>query len=151
MPGLRWQDFEVGKVYRHAFARSVTQFDNTWHTCMTLNTQPLHLNLDFAGREGMYGKPLFNSIYTLAIVVGQTVTDLTRGTLIEIVGMTDIQFPRPVFDGDTLYSRTTVLSVAAELSRDAGVVELLHEGFNQDDELVMTCKRTVLVRGREAA
>ena len=150
MAGLHWEDFEVGKVYRHAFARSVTQFDNTWHTCMTLNTQPLHLNLDFAAREGMYAKPLFNSIYTLAIVIGQTVTDLTRGTMVEIVGMTDIQFPRPVFDGDTLYSRTTVVGVLPDAAADTAVVELMHEGFNQQVELVATCRRTVRIRGRAA-
>jgi acyl dehydratase len=149
MPGLYFQEFEVGKIYRHQASRSVTQFDNTWHTCMTLNTQPLHLNLDFAAKQGLHGKPLFNSLYTLGIVIGQTVADLTRGTMIEQVGMTDIQFPRSVFDGDTIYSKTTVLRVTSDDNDETGLVDLLHEGFNQDEELVATCKRTVRVRSRK--
>lgn len=149
MPGLYLQEFKVGKIYRHATSRSVTQFDNTWHTCMTLNTQPLHLNLDFAAKQGLHGKPLFNSLYTLGIVIGQTVTDLTRGTMIEQVSMTDIQFPKSVFDGDTIYSQTTVLSVTPDNNDKSGLVEFLHEGFNQDKELIVTCKRTLRMRDRE--
>ena len=149
MPGLYFQEFEVGKTYRHQAARSVTQYDNTWHTCMTLNTQPLHLNLDFCAKEGLHKKPLFNSLFTLGIVIGQTVIDLTRGTMIEQVGMTDIQFPRSVFDGDTLYSRTTILSVKPDENTDTGVVEFLHEGFNQHEELVASCTRRVRVRSRD--
>ena len=146
MPGLHLDEFEVGKVYRHATNRSVTQFDSTWHTAMTLNTQPLHLSLDFADKQGIYGKPQFNSMYTLGIVIGQTVTDLTRGTMIELVGMTDIQFPKPVFDGDTLYSKTTVLGLAPDEGAESGVVEFQHEGLNQREEVVVTCRRFVRVR-----
>jgi acyl dehydratase len=146
MPGLYFDQFEVGKVYNHPTHRSVTQFDSTWHTAMTLNTQPLHLSLDFAAKEGIYGKPQFNSMYALGIIMGQSVTDLTRGTFIEYVGMTDVQFPRPVFDGDTLYTRSTILSRTPDPSPETGVVELLHEGFNQNGEMVATCKRTIRVR-----
>lgn len=151
MPGLYFEDFEVGKVYTHATNRSVTQFDNTWHTAMTLNTQPLHLSLDFAEKEGLHGKPLFNSLYTLGIVIGQSVSDLTRATMIEYVGMTDIQFPRSVFDGDTLYSRTTVKSLTPDAGGVSGIVELFHEGLNQKGEIVATCTRRVRVRGRAMA
>ena len=147
MAGLYYEDFEVGKVFRHDTARSVTMFDDIWYSCMTLNTQPLHINADFALRKGMYGKNMFNSLYTLSIVIGQTTTDLTRGTLIETVGMTDIEFPRPVFHDDTLYSRTTVLG---KDDGEGGVVELFHEGLNQDQEVVATCKRRVRVRKRSA-
>ena len=147
MPGLFHEDFEVGKVYDHPTSRSVTDFDNIWYSCMTLNTQPLHLNFDFSARQGLQQKPLFNSMYTLSIVIGQSTTELTRGTLVALVGMDDIQFPRSVFAGDTLYSRSTVLSVASP-EGDAGKVELLHEGFNQARELVASCKRSVLVRRR---
>ena len=142
MAGLYFEDFEVGKTYRHEAARTVTAFDDIWYSCMTMNTQPLHINTDFAMRQGMYGKNLFNSLYTLGIVLGQTVTDLTRGTLVETVLLTDMEFPRPVFHDDTLYSRTTVVA------KEGGVVELFHEGFNQDGEIVATCKRKVRVRSR---
>jgi acyl dehydratase len=149
MPGRCHEDFQAGQVFEHAVARSVTQFDNIWHTCMTLNTQPLHLNLDFATRKGMYGKPLFNSIYTMAIVLGQT-SELTRATFVELVGMTDIQFPRPVFAGDTLYSRTTVVDVTPDADAPSGVVTFEHEGTNQGGEVVMTCRRSVRLRSRAA-
>ena len=149
MPGLYFEDFEIGKIYRHETSRSVTDFDNIWYSCMTLNTQPLHLSLDFSAKQGVHGKPLFNSMYTLSIIIGQCGTDLTRGTLLAVVSMTDIQFPRSVFAGDTLYSRTTIIQTRASDERlDGGIVELLHEGFNQSEEVVATCKRSVLVSRR---
>jgi acyl dehydratase len=150
--GLYFESFTSGSVYAHAAARSVTQFDNLWHSCMTLNTQPLHVNLDFAATSGMYKRPLFNSMYTLAIVIGQTTADLTRGTLLETLLLTDIEFPRPVFDGDTLYSRSTVLSTDASADHpEGGIVELFHEGLNQEKQVVATCKRRILVRRRPRA
>jgi acyl dehydratase len=149
MAGLHYEDFEQGKVVRHAASRSVTMFDDIWYTCMTMNTQPLHINADFAQKQGTYGKNQFNSMYTLQIVIGQTCTDLTRGTLIALVGITDIEFPRPVFHDDTLYSRTTVLGKEPP-DAEGGVVELQHEGFNQHEELVATCRRKVKVRRRPA-
>lgn len=147
MAGLFYEDFEVGKTVDHEPARSVTAFDDIWYTCMTLNTQPLHLNEDFALKHGAQGRNLFNSMYTLTIVIGQTCTDLTRGTLIELMGLDEVDFPRPVFHGDTLYSRTRVLAKHTDAG-EGGVVELLHEGFNQERQLVATCKRRVRVRRR---
>jgi acyl dehydratase len=87
-------------------------------------------------------------MYTLQIVIGHTCTDLTRGTLIALVGLNDIEFPRPVFHDDTLYSRTTVLAKEV-VDEQCGLVELLHEGFNQDEQLVATCRRKVKVRRRQ--
>ncbi len=151
MPGLCYEDFQINKVYDHAPSRSVTQFDDIWYSCMTMNTQPLHISAHFAETKGMYKKALFNSAYTLSIVIGQTVTDLTRGTLIALVGLEDMQFPRPVFEGDTLYSRTTILAKEPSKENPAGgLVEFLHEGFNQNKEIVASCKRKVLVRRRAA-
>src|SRR5690349_17589333 len=108
MPGLYFEDFAVGTTYQHPTSRSVTDYDNIWMSCMTHNTQPLHLSFDFSEKHGQHKKPLFNSMYTLAIVAGQASQDLTRGTLVETVLLTDIEFPRSVFAGDTLYTRTTV-------------------------------------------
>src|SRR5215216_516251 len=108
MAGLYFEDFIVGTTYRHEASRSVTDFDNIWASCMTHNTQPLHLSFDFCEKQGQHKKPLFNSMYTLGIVTGQASQDLTRGTLVETVLITDIEFPRSVFAGDTLYSRSTV-------------------------------------------
>lgn len=150
MAGLYFEDFEVGAVYRHEVARSVTEFDNIWASCMTLNAQPLHVNFDFSEKNGLHKKPLFNSMYTLGIVVGQASQDLTRGTLLGTVLVTEMDFPRSVFAGDTLYSRTTVSSLEASPQRsDAGIVEFFHEGLNQSNEVVASLKRKVLVRKRE--
>jgi acyl dehydratase len=149
MPGLNFEDFEIGKNYRHEASRSVTDFDNIWYSCMTLNTQPLHLSMDFSAKQGLHGKPLFNSMYTLSIIIGQCSTDLTRGTLRAVVSMNDIQFPRSVFAGDTLYSRTTIVGKrVSDDHPDCGIVDMLHEGLNQSEEIVATCKRTVLVSRR---
>jgi acyl dehydratase len=152
MPGLTFEDFEVGKRYEHDGGRSVTQFDNIWYSRMTLNTQPLHSNLDFAERNGLYGKPLFNSMYTLSIVIGQSSAALTHGTLLDVIGLEDIEFPKPTFADDTLYSRTTVTAVRASPESDeSGEVEFFHEGINQRQETIMSCRRTVLVRRRRAS
>ena len=149
MAGLYFEDFKVGTVYRHETARSVTEFDNIWASCMHLNTQPLHSNFDFVARETQLKKPLFNSLYTLGIITGQTSQDLTRGTLLETVLLDEIDFPRSVFAGDTLYSRTTVSSLEDSPKRnDAGIVEFFHEGLNQAGEIVTSFKRRVLVRKR---
>ena len=145
-----FEEFVVGRVYDHESARSVTNFDNIWYSNMTMNRQPLHINEDFALKHSVYNKPLFNSIYTLAIVIGQTAEDLTHETLVEVRKITDFEIPRPVFAGDTLYSRTTVKSVDAGDCREYGIVTLFHEGFNQARELVVSCVRTIAVRKRPA-
>ena len=147
MPGLYFEEFEVGKTYDHSPSRSVTAFDDIWYSCLTGNTQPLHINIDFCERKGLYKKNMFNSLYTLGIVLGQTVTDLTRGTMVETLNMTDLDFPRPVFHDDTLYSRTKVVSKSPGDAK-TGVVELFHEGLNQKGEVVATCRRTIRVRTR---
>lgn len=149
MAGLYYEDFEVGTVYRHETARSVTEFDNIWASCMHLNTQPLHSNFDFVAKNTQQKKPFFNSLYTLGIITGQASQDLTRGTLVETMLLDEIDFPRSVFPGDTLYSRTTVISLEDNpLRGDAGIVEFFHEGLNQAGEIVTSYKRKVLVRRR---
>jgi itaconyl-CoA hydratase len=145
-----FEEFVVGRVYDHESARSVTSFDNIWYSNMTMNRQPLHINEDFSLKNSVYNKPLFNSLYTLAIVIGQTSEDLTHQTLVEVRNITDFEIPRPVFAGDTLYSRTTVKSVDAGDNHEYGLVKLFHEGFNQSRELVMSCLRTIAVRKKPA-
>ncbi|MBZ0325796.1 MAG: MaoC family dehydratase, partial [Alphaproteobacteria bacterium] len=103
MAGLYFEDFEVGRVYEHEVRRTVTEYDNIMFSCMTLNTQPLHIDSNWAKKEGLYGKPLMNSMLTLAIVMGVQVTELTLGTTLGNLGMTDVEFPNPVFAGDTIW------------------------------------------------
>lgn len=145
MAGYYFEEFEVGQTFEHEIRRTVTENDNMMFSCMTMNTQPLHIDAEFA-KESIYGQTLVNSMFTLALVVGLQVTELTLGTTLGNLGMTDIAFPKPVFLGDTIRARTTILSKRISKSRnDSGIVEFLHEGFNQRDELVATLKRTGLM------
>ncbi len=150
MAGLWFEEFEEGQVFNHAMSRTVTEYDNMHFCNVTLNTQPLHIDFDFAsGTE--YGQPLVNSIFTLGLVIGITVTETTLGTTAGNLAMTDINFPRPVFHGDTIRSRTTIKSKRESKSRpNDGIVVFYHEGLNQRGEVIATCTRTALMRKRPA-
>lgn len=150
MAGLWFEEFEVGRTFEHPWTRTATEFDNVLFSSLTMNVQPLHLDHEFA-RSTEYGRPLVNSIFTLGLMVGMSVDDTTLGTTLANLGMTDVRFPKPVFAGDTLRARTTVVSVRASRSRpDAGLVELEHTALNQRGEVVATCRRTALMRRRPA-
>ncbi len=151
MAGLYYEEFEVGKVYEHELRRTVTEQDNMEFSLMTLNPQPLHIDHHFAAQTE-WGKPLFNSLYTLGIMIGMSVQDTTLGTTIGNLGMSDVRFPNPVFAGDTLRSVTKVLSKRESQSRpDNGLVEFEHTCFNQHGTVVATCRRMGLMRKRAAA
>ena len=145
MAGLYFEEFFVGQEFHHALSRTVTEHDNTMFSLMTMNPQPLHLDAHFAeGTE--WGQRLFNSYYTLAILVGMSVYDTTLGTTIGNLGMTDVRFPKPVFAGDTLRAHTKVVSLRESKSRpDAGLVEFEHTATNQRGEVVASCRRTGLM------
>ena len=148
MQGLYLEDFEVGRKFEHALRRTVTEMDNTLFSCLTHNPQPLHIDHEFAAKSE-WGKPLVNSIFTLGLMIGVSVNDTTVGTTIANLGMTDVRFPAPVFHGDTLNFTTEVLGKRESRSRpDAGIVELLHKGFNQRGELVAECRRQAMMRKR---
>ncbi len=148
MAGYYFEDFEEGAVFDHQVRRTVSEYDNTLFSCLTMNTQPLHLDAEFS-KDSIYGERIVNSMFTLALVVGVQVTELTLGTTLGNLGMTDISFPRPTFHGDTIRARTTVLDKRISKSRnDSGIVNFLHEGFNQRDEMVATVKRTALMATR---
>ena len=113
MPGLYFEEFHVGQEFHHAFSRTVTEMDNTMFSLMTMNPQPLHIDAHFS-ENTEFGQRLFNSMYTLGIMIGMTVYDTTLGTTIGNLGMTDVRFPKPVFHGDTLKAHTKIISVRAE-------------------------------------
>ena len=151
MQGLYLEEFEVGRKFEHALRRTVTEMDNTLFSCLTHNPQPLHVDHEFAAKSE-WGKPLVNSIFTLGLMIGVSVNDTTMGTTIANLGMTDVRFPAPVFHGDTLNFTTEVLSKRESRSRpDAGIVELLHKGYNQKGELVAECRRQAMMRRRPKA
>jgi acyl dehydratase len=143
----RWfEELPVGTVVEHAIRRTVTETDNVLFTTMTMNPQPLHLDAEFAaGTE--FGRPLVNSMFTVALVVGLAVPELTLGTTIANLGFSAIEFPRPVFAGDTVHVVTEVLEARRSTSRpDAGIVTLRHEGRNQRDEVICRATRAALMR-----
>lgn len=142
----RWfEDLPMGTVVQHATRRTVTETDNVLFTTMTMNPAPLHLDADYAaGTE--FGRPLVNSMFTAALVVGLSVAELTLGTLVAQLGLTEVVFPAPVFTGDTIRVETEVVEARASKSRpDAGIVVFEHRAHNQRDELVCRLRRTALM------
>jgi acyl dehydratase len=151
MPGLYLEELEVGRTFEHAIRRTVTEMDNTLFSCLTHNPQPLHIDHDFAAKSE-WGKPLLNSMFTLAMMIGFSVNDTTIGTTVGNLGMTDVKFPKPVFHGDTIHVTTEVLTSREAKSRpDAGIVEFRHKAFNQRGELVAECRRQAMMRKRPKA
>jgi acyl dehydratase len=116
-----------------------------------LNTQPLHIDFDFASKTE-FGQPIVNSVFTLGLMIGMGVSETTLGTTVGNLGMTDVNFPRPVFHGDTLRARTIVKSKRESKSRPTnGIIVFQHEAFNQHGDLVASCIRTALMHKRPAS
>ncbi len=144
--GRCYEDFEVGMVMRHALGRTISSTDNTWFTLLTNNSNPIHFDRHYAAQTE-FGQPLVNSTLTLAIVVGLSVADVSQNAV--NLGWQDIAMPAPVFEGDTLYAQTEVLSTRESKSRPhMGIVEIKTAGFKQDGTVVMTFRRTILVYKR---
>ena len=145
--GRVFEDFEVGDVYRHPLGRTITQADNIWFTLLTQNTAPLHFDAFYAAQTE-FKKPLVNSALTIALVTGQTVTDISQNVFANL-GWDEVRLPNPVFEGDTLYSQSEVLDKRESKSRpNVGIVTVKTVGFNQDGKAVITFKRTVMVYKR---
>jgi acyl dehydratase len=150
MAGLYFEDFEVGQEFKHALSRTVTEMDNTMFSLLTLNPQPLHIDAHFAASTE-FGQRIFNSLYTLGIMIGMTVYDTTLGTTVANLGMTDVRFPKPVFHGDTLRATTKVISLRDSKSRpQAGIVEFEHHALNQNGDIVGSCRRMALMHRKPA-
>jgi acyl dehydratase len=145
MRGLYYEEFEVGRVYQHAFRRTITEMDNVMFTSLTMNVQPLHLDEEFA-KTTIHGQRLVNSLFTLALVNAYQIPELTMGTTLGNLGYEEVRFPSPVFHGDTLRGETTILGKRLSKSRtDSGIVFFEHVGYNQRDQIVCTCKRSGLM------
>ncbi len=148
MAGRWFEQFTVGQSFEHEIRRTVTEADNVWFCAATCNPAAVHLDAEYCkGTE--FGRPLVNSIFTLGLVIGLSVHDTTFGTTIANLGMSDTRFPHPVFHGDTIRARTTVMDVRASKSRpNAGIVTFFHQGINQRDEEVCLCTRQALMLRR---
>jgi itaconyl-CoA hydratase len=145
--GRYFEDFTVGDVYDHPLGRTVTTADNVWFTLLTQNTARLHFDHAYAAQTE-FGKPLVNSTFTLALVTGQSVTDVSQNVMANL-GWDEVRLPHPVFEGDTVYSRSEVLEVRESRSRpEVGVVTVRTTGFNQEGVEVIGFRRTLLVYRR---
>ena len=145
--GRFFEDFAVGHRYRHPLGRTVLPVDNSWMTLLTQNTAPIHFDAHYASATE-FGRPLVDSTFTLALVTGQSVTDLSMNVLANL-GWDRVRLPHPVFEGDTIYSESEVLSVRESTSRpNVGIVGVRTIGFNQTGAIVITFERTILVYKR---
>src|SRR5579859_7448605 len=141
MAGLWFEEFTDGMVFNHEWSRTITETDNVWFSLLTMNVQPLHIDAHYAAKSE-WGKPLVNSLFTLGLMIGISVNDITVGTTVANLGMKETVFPHPVFHGDTIRVETTVVSVRESKSKpDRGIVEFEHRAYNQDDVLVAKCTR----------
>ncbi|WP_027935180.1 MaoC family dehydratase [Amycolatopsis thermoflava] len=148
MAGLWFDDLTVGDTFDHPIHRTVTETDNVLFTAMTHNPAQLHLDEQYM-ESSQFGTRIVNSAFTLGLMVGISVGDTTLGTAVANLGWDEVRFPAPVFHGDTIRVTTEVIDLRDSRSRpDQGIVTFLHRAFNQNDELVASCKRTGLQRRR---
>ncbi len=144
--GRCYEDLEVGAVIRHALGRTVTQTDNAWFTLLTANTNPIHFDAHYAAQTE-FGKALVNSTFTLALVTGLSVADISQHAV--NLGWDEVRLPAPVFEGDTIYAQTEVLSKRESKSRpNMGLVEIKTTGFKQDGTVVMEFRRILMIYKR---
>ncbi|HEY3161309.1 MAG TPA: MaoC family dehydratase [Vicinamibacterales bacterium] len=148
--GRVYEDFEVGDIYQHPLGRTVLPVDNSWFTLLSQNTNPIHFDRHYAAQTE-FGQPLVDSTFTLALVTGQSVIDLSINVMANL-GWDEVRLPNPLFEGETVYSRSEVLEKRESKSRpNVGIVTVKTTGYNQDGTVVITFNRTVMVYKRGQA
>ncbi len=144
--GRFFEDFSVGDVFEHRLGRTVLAADNVWFTLLTVNPNPIHFDAHYASQTE-WGQPLVDSTFTLALVTGLSVADISQNAV--NLGWDEVRLPAPVFEGDTIYAQSEVLHLRASKSRPhQGIVTVKTVGFNQDGVVVIEYKRTLLVYRR---
>ncbi len=144
--GRCYEDFEVGDIYPHSIGRTVTETDNIWFTLLTVNNNPIHFDKVYAAQTE-FKRPLVDSTFTLALVTGLSVSDLSQNAV--NLGWDQVRLPAPVFEGDTIYARSEVLSKRDSRSHvERGIVQVKTLGFNQDGTVVIEFQRTLMVYKR---
>ena len=142
------EDFTIGDIYQHRLGRTVTTTDNLWFTLLTLNTNPLHFDHHYAA-ETEWKRPLVDSCFTLALVTGMSVSDVSQNAMANL-GWDNVKLPHPVFEGDTIYAETEILGVRPSASRpQVGIVRVRTRGFNQAGTTVIEFERSIMVYRRE--
>lgn len=146
MAGKYFEDLQVGEQIKHERGRTLTEMDNVLFSALTMNTQPLHLNEDFARKHSEFGQRIVNGIFTLGLTIGMTIPELTEGTIVANLNYEQVQYPHPLFHGDTLYVESEVLDKRESRSKpDRGLVRFRHSGRNQHGVVVITVERIVLM------
>ena len=146
MPGRYLEEYMVGDVIQHETTRTITEGDNVLFCSISMNPQPLHLDYHFAA-QSIHKRPLVNGMYTFALMMGLTVNETTLGTTDGNLGFENVEFPNPVFYGDTIRVETKVLGVRPSKSRpNVGIVQFEHRAINMDGAVVVRCKRAGLMR-----
>ena len=144
MTGKYYEELVVGEIIQHPFGRTLTEMDNVLFSSLTMNHQPLHINADFAAKT-RFGRPLMNGLFTMGLVVGISVNELSAGTIVANLGYEEVQHPHPLFAGDTLYVESEVLKKRASRSNpDCGVVTIKHTGRNQNGIVCVELRRSAL-------
>lgn len=148
--GRFFEDFDVGDVFRSRLGRTISEVDNTWFTCVTMNTNQVHFNAEFAAQT-RFERPLVNSCFTVSLVTGLSVPDTSENGTANL-SWTDIRLPRPVFVGDTLWAESEILETRASRSNESvGIVSLRTRGINQHGETVVEFRRSFMAYRRGAA
>ncbi len=147
MPGLYFDEFQVGQIISHSVRRTVSEMDNVLFSALTHNPAPLHIDEEYCRQHSEFGQRIVNSAFTLGLIVGVSVQDTTLGTTVGNLGFEEVRFPAPVFHGDTLRSETEVISLRESRSRpENGIVLFEHRGYNQNDVLVASIRRSALMK-----
>jgi len=152
MAGLYFEEFQLGQVFDHALKRTVTEADNVFFSALTHNPAALHLDEEYCRNETEFGQRLVNSCFTLGLMVGISVGDTTQGTTVANLGWDEVRFPKPLFHGDTVRVQSEVLELRESRSRPHnGIVIFEHRAYNQNNDLVATCKRSALMLRKQVA
>lgn len=148
--GKWFEELTPGLVIEHAIRRTITETDNVMFSTMTMNPAPLHIDAEYMAATE-FGRPLVNSMFTLALVIGISVHEATMGTTVANLGFKDVEFPAPLFPGDTIRVETEVLAARDSRSRpDSGIATLEHRAYVREDTLVCRAVRTALMLKRPA-
>ncbi|HSL58367.1 MAG TPA: MaoC family dehydratase [Acidimicrobiales bacterium] len=147
--GQWFEELTPGRVIHHAIRRTITESDNVAFSTMTMNPAWLHLDFDYAANETEFGRPLVNSMLTLATVIGISVHETTLGTTVANLGFSEVVFPAPLFHGDTIRVETEVRAARESRSRPTqGIVTFEHRAFDQHGTLVCRAVRDALMHRR---
>ena len=149
MPGVWFDELQLGQVFKHPIRRTVTEMDNVLFSSLTHNPALLHLDEEYCRTQTEFGQRIVNSAFTLGLMVGISVGDTTLGTAVANLGWDEVRFPKPLFHGDTVSVESEVIELRESKSRpDQGIVTFQHRAYNQRGELVAICKRSGLQRKR---